>query len=200
MKKLVTILILSFLVLLAHSQGFDGGISIGFTASQVDGDQSGGYNKPGINGGAWVKTDFNNKAGGQLEIKYATKGSREVNKVSKILTFNILLKYMEVPVIYNYFIDDKFTLQFGLVPEYLFYGEVEDEFGIVANADAEFGKFGLEGLAGFKYNFSDALGGAIRMQYSVLPIMPHPGNQTYFLDRGQFNNLISFSLYYQFGK
>jgi hypothetical protein len=54
------IYIITFLVCTgyAYSQQFEGGVLGGLTASQIDGDSYKGYNKVGIQAGAWVHRLF----------------------------------------------------------------------------------------------------------------------------------------------
>jgi len=37
----------------------------------------------------------------------------------------------------------------------------------------------------------------VRFNYSLLPVREHPGNQVYWLNRGQYNNAMLFSFYYK---
>ncbi len=61
-----------------------------FTATQVDGDTYGGYNKAGFQGGVFVNTRLSDLFSAQLEIKYTGKGARKP-VTSRIPRFILLL-------------------------------------------------------------------------------------------------------------
>ena len=56
MKHIILTAVLICLFGSAYSQAFSGGVSAGFVASQLDGDNLGGYHKPGVRAGGWVNT------------------------------------------------------------------------------------------------------------------------------------------------
>ncbi|HFA50630.1 MAG TPA: hypothetical protein ENJ95_16610 [Bacteroidetes bacterium] len=102
-----TILILSlFFSALAHSQTDDGqrfkaGIIAGLNASQILGDESGGYNRLGLTGGLRAITVLTEKTDLIFEILYSQRGSYD--KLGSPTCFNgaidISTKYVEVPVV-----------------------------------------------------------------------------------------------------
>ncbi|MFC2152565.1 hypothetical protein ACFLSE_08560, partial [Bacteroidota bacterium] len=70
-------------------------------------------------------------------------------------------------------------------------------------ADPPFNEFEFSGLGGIEYKITENISFSARFNYSILPVRDHPGNQTYFLNRGQYNNALTFAVYYQianFGK
>lgn len=81
-------------------QQFRAGIILGMNAAQIDGDDVGGYNKPGVTGGLRVGTALKGKLDMSLEFLYSQRGS--FNKYGSPRCNNgslkIGLQYVELPV------------------------------------------------------------------------------------------------------
>jgi len=203
MKRFYSIIIF---VLLASaslfSQKFGGGMFAGPVVSQVDGDSQGGYNKLGVHFGGFVDRAFNDNFGWQMEIKYIQKGSRKVPDLENgdIEDFKIGLHYIEVPCLGTYYLNENITIELGIAAGYLFKANIEDQGYQVPDAIDDFHIVEISGLAGAYYNFNEKLSVGARGSYSLLPIRPHPGGQTYWLNMGQYNNLLSAALYFHIGK
>ena len=88
----------------AGRQRFGAGIIAGLTASQIDGDQSAGYNKLGMQAGLRGTVRLGNRSEGSIEILFAQRGAQtelfrdEFNPFYFKLTNN----YIEVPVQWHY--------------------------------------------------------------------------------------------------
>lgn len=72
------------------AQGVGGGIQVAGVASQIDGDQWGGYNKLGLGFGGFAFYDFNDYLSLQIELLYGHRGSREVNKAYGQINLNLI--------------------------------------------------------------------------------------------------------------
>jgi hypothetical protein len=84
----------------------------------------------------------------------------------------------------------------GLSLGYLKSGqEDKDGFGLV-DADPPFNEWEFSGLAGISYALTKHWVGEVRFQYSLAPVRAHPGDQTYYLNKGQYNNVVTFSVRY----
>ena len=81
------IIILIVLPAVLSAQRFNGGVLIGLSASQVDGDTYAGFDKVGLQGGVFVNTKFNNAWGAQMELKYNAKGARKKTNESSPETY-----------------------------------------------------------------------------------------------------------------
>ena len=123
-----------FLILLtaqqAKAQSFAGGALLGFNASQVSGDNLGGYDKAGISGGFFVSKPINEKSELEMRITYSAKGSRDVPNFEKgkYTAYYLKLNYVEVPLLYRY----KFKmvwLMAGLSGGYLISSSIANESG-----------------------------------------------------------------------
>ncbi|MBP7273158.1 MAG: PorT family protein [Saprospiraceae bacterium] len=102
--SLVFILVTFFVVQLS-AQTFGAGIHLGFNASQIDGDDSYGFNRLGLAAGISGIIHITERSGIATEILFSQRGSR-----NKLLPDNanvvggVGLNYVEVPVYYT--IDD----------------------------------------------------------------------------------------------
>ncbi|HYX06249.1 MAG TPA: porin family protein [Bacteroidales bacterium] len=195
MKKLLFLLFL-FLPVAAFSQRFSGGITMGLSASQIDGDRYAGYNKAGFIGGMFARTDLTDKTGWQIEIKYIGKGAGKKNDPENPGYYKVKLHYIEVPLILYYNFTGKWSGEGGIAPGYLMKAAEDLDGGGFTSPEKPFRDAELDGLAGINYNFTDHLRANIRFSYSIIPVRNHPGDQVHFLDRGQYSNVLEFSVYY----
>lgn len=89
---------------LAAQQRFKAGVVFGLNASQIQGDDIGGYSKLGIHGGLRAIAVLKDKMDLSFELLYAQRGS--YSKYSSIRCpngdVNISLQYVEVPVLISY--------------------------------------------------------------------------------------------------
>ena len=76
MKRLIIIILILLIYQVGFSQTFGGGIFGGLSASQLEGDNWGGYNKAGLTFGIYTYTKLNKYVDAQLELKYVQKGRR----------------------------------------------------------------------------------------------------------------------------
>lgn len=193
-KFLITFLLVIFYSNL-FSQTFGGGVIAGLSASQLDGDRSSGYNKAGLTAGVYTNTALNKYIDAQLELRYVQKGSKSNTKDNSLFYLS-KLNYIELPLFLKYSFLDKFSANIGLTAGYL-QKSTENKDGGDLPADPEFNKFEFSGLAGVEYEFVNNLYFNVRFNYSIIPVRAHPGDQTYFLDKGQYNNVLTFSVHYQ---
>jgi len=187
------------LSLSSFSQHFEGGFFGGFTASQVDGDRFSGYNKVGITAGAYATKEISRNMNWKTEIRYIQKGAYKKNTEMDPTLFKTSLHYAEIPLILQYFYNEKVFFEGGLVPEILLASKEENEDGIIPDDQSlPFHPFSLEITAGAGYFFTGNLAAGFRYTYSLLTARDHASGQTYLLNRGQYNNVLSFTLYYHF--
>lgn len=196
-----TILSILFIIICSSSfsQDFEGGFFGGLAASQVDGDRFSGYNKVGITAGAYVTHKINRNLKWKSEIRYIQKGAYKKNTENDPTFFRTSLHYAEIPLLINYFYNKKTFFEAGFVPEILLKSKEENEDGIIpAGQSLPFHRFSLEGTAGVGYFLTDNIAAGFRYTYSILTARDHASGQTYFFNRGQYNNVLSFTLYYHF--
>ena len=200
MKKVCLIVFFISLAVYAYPQRFHGGAFGGFVVSQLDGDQLGGYNKPGVRVGGWVNTDVSDITTLQLELEYIQKGSKiSQNRIVTENYYHSRLNYLQVSIPAKFLIEDKWKVEAGLAGGYLYRAQEDDGNGFL-DAHPAFNKFELSFLAGLNYRINEKFTGNVRFNYTVflLPVRPHPGDQKRWpFNLGQYNNVLAFTLYYQ---
>ncbi len=197
MNKFNFFLVIFFVTSLnMFSQTFGGGILGGLSASQLDGDNWDGYHKAGLSFGVYTNAKLNKHIDAQLEIRYVQKGSKSDNE-DRGTFYLSKLNYIEMPVFFKYKFLNRFTANIGLAVGYL-QKSTEDKDAVGDEpADPAFDKFEFSGLAGVEYKIIEKLFFNVRFNYSIFPVRAHPGDQTFFLNRGQYNNVLTFTVYYQ---
>lgn len=206
--KNTTIFCLFFVLITTYlyaqeKKGFRGGVMIGAVASQVDGDRLQGYHKGGLQAGIYLTNKFNSKTGFTVEMKYIQKGSRSLFKIDSLTPvsndyYKLRLSYVEVPFLFNFYLKKKFMIEGGLGFAYLF--RVRQDIGgfgmtTIGKYERQFNKFEIPFVFGVAFYPIENFHIDFRTSYSILPIREHPANQTFYFDRGQYNNLISFGMF-----
>lgn len=185
------------------SQNFRAGASVGVIASQVSGDNYGGFDKAGLFAGAFVNFYTSENWSFQMEINYAQKGSRKnPNTAEGDHDFFLLrLNYIDVPFLAK--VDYKnFTFEGGLYYAQLIDYSFEDEngpFELPAGSN-EFEDFELGVLIGLNYHLNEQLLMNWRLNNSIQEIREYDSDAEYLLNDGMFNTYISFSIRYEFLK
>jgi hypothetical protein len=197
MKRFTYIMLLLFCTGYAHSQQFEGGILGGLTASQIDGDSYSGYNKVGIQAGAWVQRLFTYTIAGQLELRYVQKGSLHTNKPNDPVYYKCVLHYIDLPIMAQYIYNEKVVFELGIGPEFLVSGKEFDAYSELPEREPYFHSFTMSAIAGIGYTFWNVLTFSARFNYSIIPIRDHPSGQSYLLNQGQYSHVLSFAVYYK---
>lgn len=193
-KYLLSILLL-IIAVTGSAQRFKGGVITGLNASQIDGDNWGGYYKTGLVIGAFVNTDFDDKFGGQLEIKYSGKGS-STSYESPIIE-KIKLNYVDIPVLVTYKAVKNLKIEAGISINYLFKAQYYDG-GWFDDWDLEPNKLESALTFGVNYKFFNRFDLNARYSYSLFPVRSKLSSST--LGTGAwFNNVITFALYFEIG-
>jgi hypothetical protein len=186
----------------AYAQKFIGGALFGMNASQVSGDNLGGYDKVGITGGVTVSRKLTEKSELEMRITYSAKGSRDVPNYEKgkYSAYYLRLKYIEVPVFYRYKFK-KIWLMGGISGGYLIRSSIANENGPFPEFSAEnrpFNKYEVCTHYGISLPFEDHWEIEFKSSdtFFLLPIRNHASNGKYLFDRGQLNSVLTFSLKY----
>ncbi|MCX7862732.1 MAG: PorT family protein [Bacteroidales bacterium] len=182
----------------ALGQNFKVGGSLGFVASQVDGDRLDGYDKPGFKAGIFVTNTIIKNWSFSMGIDYIQKGSRKLSNpdIPDDRFYILRLNYMEVPFLFQYLYKSKYIAEVGLVFGYLYRAREDvDGYGF-ADPDPPFKSYDIPVRWGIGYQVSKHFSFKLHQSYSILPIRNHPANQTWYFNRGQYNNYIILSIYY----
>ena len=95
--KSLLLLLLLFVSITSYSQAFFGGVAIGGTTSQIDGDHNNGFHKVGFTGGVFVGLELSDILETQFEIKYIQKGAK--SSADDPYQFKTHLEYVELPLV-----------------------------------------------------------------------------------------------------
>ncbi|MCX6257896.1 MAG: porin family protein [Bacteroidia bacterium] len=196
MRAFIVLLVFWGISFTVFSQDFKGGLLFGLVSSQLDGDTHAGYDKAGIHFGGFVSHPFSGKYSGQLELKYIQKGSYNDGKSqSDPLYYKSKINYIEMPVLCEYKFR-KIVIEAGISAGYLIKAtEDKDGYGDLP-ADPPFKKYEFSGIAGLNYLFAEKWKANFRFEYSIIPVRDNPGSL--YFNGNQFNNVLSFAIYYQF--
>jgi hypothetical protein len=189
------------------AQTFYGGALGGFNASQIDVDFLRGYNRLGANVGAWVHTNLENNFFMGMEIKFSQKGSHKRPTKNDPYWYLYRLNYIDLPVIIGYQYEEAVSAFAGVSFNYLANSSAKNYTGkLVMDDYIKAAPWEIGGLLGVKVDFERLVSQPwaqrttldFRFQYSLFSVTsPHwffLGNLYY----GQFNNVISTTLYYRF--
>lgn len=192
--------LLVFICQYSFSQRFEGGVLVGLNASQVDGDTYSGYKKPGVVAGGYVQTDLSRTVFAGMELKFAQKGSRNVDSLATDgqIKYIMRLTYAELPVYLGIRTSERISLLVGLSPGYLIKGTEYNDYGkFVAQDQHPFNAFDLEAMLGFRFQLAKRIFVDLRGAYSLLPIRDQTGDALWYWKSNQFNNLLSTTLLYR---
>ena len=208
MKNSLIIIIL-FLPQVIFAQRFNGGILLGVTASQVDGDSYSGFDKVGLQGGVFVNTFLSRNAGLQMEIKYVGRGARKKTSETDTEIYKLTLHYIDIPVFFQYEVQKRIILEAGIITGYLFAASGEDNGGkLDKDYLVDFKKFDLDWSLGLRYRFNENVSAGIRYSYSLFSIRDYVNSDANYgvianlfgYTTGDYNNYLSFGIYYQFNR
>ena len=195
------------LPLIGFSQKFNGGILAGGNVSQVDGDTYEGYHKVGYQAGAFVSLRVSKHSSFQLEMEYFQKGSRRAsNPDSGAGDHSYLLRihYLEIPLLYQYTFAKRVQAEIGPAADILL-GSLEETDGLPTVNIVPLRTITLSGILGIACYITPHLKAGFRFNYSLLsirqPANPEPPGYRHILfETGQYNNVLSLTLSWDFKK
>jgi hypothetical protein len=179
----------------AQSRQFDFEIRGGSTFCQIDGDNSGNYNKIGYfaSVGTSMPLGDNERMRFVVEIGLNQKGSRIDNYN---LNRNISLLYVEVPLMLAYDMLDNNQLRIGagIAPAILAHAKVTTDYADDPLQSENYKRMDLLPICvNVRYRVSERLGIGVRWYNSLLNVAKENGSGTYRIfrsNKGQFNRLI----------
>ncbi len=197
--KLFTLIALIGFALISSGQDFHGGVLFGVGGTEISGDRLSGPHKAGLYLGGFVNRDFGERSSLQMELDFIQKGSRKNPDSLSYDSYLLRLSYIEIPVHYRYDFIERAGLEVGLslgvlVNSYEEVNTIEAPPGVYP----EFNNFDLSFNFGLYYALTKKMKIYVRYSNSILAVRPHSLGQTYKWNRGQYNEVLSFVLYYQF--
>jgi hypothetical protein len=200
MKKLIIVASALFISICGMAQRFEGGVLAGFNGTQVAGDAYEGYHKPGILAGAYVQTDLAPAVFAGMELKFSQKGSRSRQNPQNPVPDKYIMRldYADLPVFFGFRTNDVISVVGGVSFGYLISSvEINEDGKFPLEDQVAFNNFDLQPFVGFRFEITDRIKSDLRMAYSVLPVRGKPDNDLWYWRQNQFNNVISFALYYR---
>ena len=180
-----------------QQQRFNGGILAGVAAAEISGDRLTGPNKAGIYAGGFVNRYFTDRSSFQMELDFIQKGSRKNPDTLDNSNFYLLrLSYVELFLHYKWDFGQRFTLEAG--PSYGVLIKSYEEADGQIFSEPPFNSGDLSGNIGLFFTLSEHWRFNLRYSNSILDVRPHSSGQTYHGNRGQYNEVLSFTLHYQF--
>lgn len=192
--------VLLFLNFSLFSQSFKAYIHGGVIASQIDGDEHGGYNKPGIFGGVAVSFPLKNDNDLMLEMNYIELGARKNPDLDAgdYTKYVLRTNYIQVPVLYRYNLHRNLSLDGGFSFSTLIHTKQFDSSGPIDVSGSEIKPFNVGAIFGFDLRMNSNWSVLLRWSYSVLPFRDHSSGASFRLNMGQYHNYINTSLQYGF--
>jgi hypothetical protein len=206
LKKFAILLFCGFLTLSIQAQNFGGGVILGLSASQVGGDNLGGFNKAGLLVGVFANKSISELLSFQMEMTYIQKGSKNpnMNKPEHLnyLREDISSSYIEVPLLLQYNQSEILKIEGGVQLAYLIDGYYNDYLGKIAFQNSSpFIKYDIGLLLGLDYAYSKNISLNTRISNSILPIgaedYVHPSSFN-SSRKGKYNSVLSFAIHYNF--
>ena len=203
-KKFTILLFCGFLSLSIKAQNFGGGLILGFSTSQVGGDNLAGFNKAGLLIGTYGNKSISELLSFQMEMTFIQKGSSNPkmndSEHSNYLKEDISSSYIEVPLLLQYHQSNKLKIEGGVQLAYLingYYNDINGEIPTYSVNPFRKNDFGL--LLGIDYKYSKNISLNTRLSNSILPI----GTEDYDLvnsynssRKGKYNSVLSFAIHY----
>ena len=202
-KKYLFLLIASISFLPINAQNFGGGLVLGLSSSQVNGDDLGGFNKAGILMGIFTNKLIYSSINFQIEMNFIMKGSDNKN-MTKIehKDYNrpdISLSYIEIPLLLQYQQNNLLDIEGGILFGYLINGYYNDLNGKLNSDINPFIKYDIGLLVGLTYKYSEKIYFNTRISNSIIPIGQEDYEETssYVASKkGKYNSVLSLSIKY----
>ncbi|MBO4328349.1 MAG: PorT family protein [Bacteroidales bacterium] len=210
MKKtlfLIAVVLLALAAKPGQAQSFDGGLTAGVVASQIDGDGYGGFHQLGWTGGFFVRIPSDGPGSWQMELRYTLLGAHsDVKEVDNgMLPMDVRLHYTELPILYRYDLSkcslngtplDFITLEAGLSAVFLISGRQSTDF---EDPDDERPWLPISALGhlGVQIDLDKHWGVNLRYLHSVTPCRWNLNSPSLFYGH-QYNVALTASLSYTF--
>lgn len=179
LKVLALSLILLIISIPLHAQIFKGMVIGGANLSQINGDQTFGFNKIGLNGGVGVMAPLNKKRNVlmSLEVLYNELGAKETEDPFK---YNTKLKYVSIPILVHYE-DKRGGWIFGTGVQYSRLFAVSENWGLPnppiqymdrpdMSTVKDFSRDDFSFIFDIRFRIWEKLKFNFRYQYSIIPI------------------------------
>ena len=166
MKKILLLLIFIFVFVFLKAQYFQGSFIFGLAGSQIDGDGFRGYNKVGIEFGAFVDYKLNKLLSLRSGILLIQKGSHSSQREPY---FKTVIDQVEIPLWLNYYPYQKFGASIGLSTAYIYKAFYHSSYTL-DREDLGIGIWDFTIYISFNYRISSFVVLRASYRYGLLPI------------------------------
>ena len=168
----------------SFTQTFNAGLIAGFTASQLNGDNSAGYNKLGVEGGLRVGVALQEKMDLTLEILYSQRGAKEEVDVDGTPQEIYQTDYIAVPIVFSYkdwLAGEYYRLHFhgGLSYGRLVNAELKNDLSDNSRFVSTWKENDLSFLLGATYFVNEHLGLTVRYNRSIFLLFKSGSSATF---------------------
>ncbi len=199
-RKHILFIIFIFFISPSKAQNFKAKLFLGAAGSQVSGDELSGFNKGSALLGLGVTYPVKSTSALSLQLYYLQKGSRKPSKLDQgdPSTYLMRLNYVESTITYDFSLSRKLYLRIGPSIGYLASFKEEDQDGPLGNR-SKFSPIDISLAGALGFPFSNSWNFEFGYLQSILPIREHGSGETYYLNKGQYNSVITFTLVKSFG-
>lgn len=194
-KKFTLLLIVLFSVTYVCGQRFNGGVLAGLSTAEISGDRLTGPNKAGVYAGGFVNTYISDKSSFQMELNFIQKGSRKNPDSLNYSTYLLRLNYVELFVHYRWDFRQVFSLEAGPSFGVLVNSYEEADGQVLTEPPFKNGDLSLN--IGLFFSLTERWRFNVRYSNSILAVRPHSSGQTYKWNKGQYNEVLSFTFHYK---
>ncbi len=166
MKKYFLLIMLSLSLLPAYAQRFQGGMVLGLTGSQIDGDGYSGYYKPGFELGAFADLVFSPYVSLRSGVFMVQKGA---HSSAKQPYFKTVVNEVEVPLWLNYYPYSRIGVSFGTSFSYIFSAYYHSSY-YLSREDLGIGNTDIDLYFSLNYKFSSHVTLRAAYRYGIIPI------------------------------
>ncbi len=164
-------IILFFITLKTEAQkDFSGGLLLGISASQVDGDAQYHYKKPGLIFGAFVSRPLSKHSSLKIETYYIGKGAvlnKDYTDGTTVQVFNTSLHYVEMSFLFNLEVYPKIKIAAGIAPSYLFAAKQTTYKTPVPDFKESLKPYDFQPVAEVSFFLTDKIMTCLRFSYSI---------------------------------
>ncbi|MDD5508542.1 MAG: porin family protein [Bacteroidales bacterium] len=191
-KKILLLISVLTLAGIIHAQDFNGGVHAGF---DIASERDTWPNRLGLYAGIFTNRYMSERSSFQLEMNYVQKGNRNRVDIDNTDDYKLRLHYLELQLLYHYDIK-RFTLETGPSLGWLMVSREELNGHTIDDDPFEPIDFSI-GI-GLFYQLNDNLRCGARYSNSVIPVRDGETISIWPFFLGDFNEVLSFSLYWTF--
>lgn len=175
---------------------FRGMAILGANASQITGDDLAGYNKLGLNAGFGVHFMFTEKISTSITLLYSQKGSKsQLNQNNAGNQRKILLDYVEIPVLFNFFDRERAIFSAGpSLGRLVRYKEFDSNGQLNTLENTPYGDWDISAVASVSFLFKVRYGVNLRFAHSLASLGTF--TESNLKNQGQYHNSVSIRLLY----